>query len=325
MARLLLTLPVALACLTHCGAVGGGHVAGWGQGRAAGLGARRAARLGRAKLVGLRGGHTDTMAESVDDGQVWTEERPLQTQTADGRQVVTVTEQYIVNEVMNLQSYLPHLQQYQNPLLTRAWPINTNFVGINETVTDTVFCNSLRAQSKGLTYNQVPPRSYAGSSSSDTADKSGCNVRASQCVSRPDLSTSQPAHALSAGSGCVRDRENTPSSRPRRSTRRLCRAAGADPPHPRASHAGAHSAGPPPPQARPGNQHRSQGDSLHAHARLQRAARLGGAFRLARLHRPGCQGVAGAHPGARRKHSQGGWLDLRVPLRAPLLLPPRCV
>ena len=42
----------------------------------------------------------------------------------------------------------------QNPLVTRAWPINTNFVGLNETVTDTVFCNSLRAQSKGISYNQ---------------------------------------------------------------------------------------------------------------------------------------------------------------------------
>jgi len=74
--------------------------------------------------------------------------------TADGRASSRIAEKFIINEVMQLQSYLPHLQQYQNPLVTRAWPINTNFVGTNETVTDTVFCNSLRAQSKGLVYNQ---------------------------------------------------------------------------------------------------------------------------------------------------------------------------
>ena len=68
--------------------------------------------------------------------------------------VVTVTEHFYFHECPSLASYLPHLQQYQNPLVTRAWPINTNFVGLNETVTDTVFCNSLRAQSKGITYSQ---------------------------------------------------------------------------------------------------------------------------------------------------------------------------
>lgn len=29
-------------------------------------------------------------------------------------------------------------------MVTRAWPINTNFVGNNETVTDTVFLKSMR-------------------------------------------------------------------------------------------------------------------------------------------------------------------------------------
>jgi len=103
-------------------------------------------------LVGLRGGADQPHAEEHDEAN-WAEDGG-HPQTADGRSVVSVTEQFVVNEVTSLQSYLPHLQQYQNPLVTRAWPINTNFVGINETVTDTVFCNSLRAQSKGLTYNQ---------------------------------------------------------------------------------------------------------------------------------------------------------------------------
>ena len=65
-----------------------------------------------------------------------------------------------MNEVLQLQSYLPHLQQYQNPLLTRSWPINTNFVGINETVTDTVFCNSLRAQVGMVTLSECVPYSF---------------------------------------------------------------------------------------------------------------------------------------------------------------------
>ncbi|EKX53540.1 hypothetical protein GUITHDRAFT_100526 [Guillardia theta CCMP2712] len=95
------------------------------------------------------------MSKDEHRDEMSTEEIPIpMTQTSDGRRTSQITETFIVNEVLQLQSYLPHLQQYQNPLLTRSWPINTNFVGINETVTDTVFCNSLRAQSKGLVYSQ---------------------------------------------------------------------------------------------------------------------------------------------------------------------------
>ncbi len=47
-------------------------------------------------------------------------------------------------QVKRLESYLSYLQEYQNPMVTRAWPINTNFVGNNETVTDTVFLKSMR-------------------------------------------------------------------------------------------------------------------------------------------------------------------------------------
>jgi len=151
-----LALPVALACLTHAGALFAGNVPSWGRARAGGLAAPGGGRPGRLTLLGLRGG-ADQVDERDNDDPNRADEGTLSSKTADGRNVVSVTEQFIANEVTSLQSYLPHLQQYQNPLVTRAWPINTNFVGINETVTDTVFCNSLRAQSKGLVYNQVPP------------------------------------------------------------------------------------------------------------------------------------------------------------------------
>ncbi len=49
-----------------------------------------------------------------------------------------------VVQVKRLESYLTYLQEYQNPMVTRAWPINTNFVGNNETVTDTIFLKSMR-------------------------------------------------------------------------------------------------------------------------------------------------------------------------------------
>ena len=153
----MLALTVGLACLTHAGALFSGNVPSWGRARAGGLGAQGGGRPGRVNLVGLRGG-ADQVDERDNDDPNRADEGALNSKTADGRNVVSVTEQFIANEVTSLQSYLPHLQQYQNPLVTRAWPINTNFVGINETVTDTVFCNSLRAQSKGLVYNQVPPQ-----------------------------------------------------------------------------------------------------------------------------------------------------------------------
>ena len=65
-----------------------------------------------------------------------------------------VTLTFLKRNVSDLQSYLPYLQEYQNPMVARAWPANTNFVSVSETVTDTVFRNSLRAESKGLVYRE---------------------------------------------------------------------------------------------------------------------------------------------------------------------------
>jgi len=72
----------------------------------------------------------------------------------DTREITEVTQKFVTNKVARLESYLSYLQEYQNPMVTRAWPINTNFVGNNETVTDTVFLKSMRAESKGLVYNE---------------------------------------------------------------------------------------------------------------------------------------------------------------------------
>ena len=65
-----------------------------------------------------------------------------------------VTIKFLKRNVSELQSYLSYLQEYQNPMVARAWPANTNFVSVSETVTDTVFRNSLRAESKGLVYRE---------------------------------------------------------------------------------------------------------------------------------------------------------------------------
>jgi len=113
--------------------------------------------MGRSSSVGyaplaqrLRGGLEGDAGD--EDGGLGTAEEVQE--KMDQSKIVYVSERFYNQEVLTLPSYLPHLQQYQNPLVTRAWPINTNFVGLNETVTDTVFCNSLRAQSKGISYNQ---------------------------------------------------------------------------------------------------------------------------------------------------------------------------
>jgi hypothetical protein len=65
-----------------------------------------------------------------------------------------VSIKFLKRNVSDLQSYLSYLQEYQNPMVARAWPANTNFVSVTETVTDTVFRNSLRAESKGLVYRE---------------------------------------------------------------------------------------------------------------------------------------------------------------------------
>jgi 6-phosphofructokinase 1 len=69
-------------------------------------------------------------------------------------QAKEVTIKFLKRNVSELQSYLSYLQEYQNPMVARAWPANTNFVSVSETVTDTVFRNSLRAESKGLVYRE---------------------------------------------------------------------------------------------------------------------------------------------------------------------------
>ena len=84
---------------------------------------------------------------------------------------------FLRRNVSELQSYLPYLQEYQNPMVARAWPANTNFVSISETVTDTVFRNSLRAESKGLVYRQDPyffPRIHAPSVGKATLSQLRC-------------------------------------------------------------------------------------------------------------------------------------------------------
>ncbi len=56
--------------------------------------------------------------------------------TQDIKSDVSIT--FLRRNVSDLQSYLPYLQEYQNPMVARAWPANTNFVSVAETVTDTV-------------------------------------------------------------------------------------------------------------------------------------------------------------------------------------------
>ena len=90
------------------------------------------------KNTRLRGG-----AKSTEDSPV-----------GEGDFVTNVSVTFLHRNVSDIQSYLPYLQEYQNPMVARAWPANTNFVGVTETVTDTVFRNSLRAESKGLVYRE---------------------------------------------------------------------------------------------------------------------------------------------------------------------------
>ena len=92
-------------------------------------------KLGSPLLIrGLRGGDVDSSPPADEASEV--------------------SIKFLKRNVSNLQSYLSYLQEYQNPMVARAWPANTNFVSVTETVTDTVFRNSLRAESKGLVYRE---------------------------------------------------------------------------------------------------------------------------------------------------------------------------